>query len=108
MTCSEKKSSFDLLDAITRSGALPIETAEIHVLVCVAHCFEKDLMGTILYDNINPITKVEKSAVLLASSLHQVPPSRLIASPQSTKRLAITFPLLFEEIEDGMDDNNDE
>jgi len=39
-----KKSAIDLLDAISRSGTLPIECSELHVVIGLSHCFENDLM----------------------------------------------------------------
>ena len=41
---AEKKKAFDLLDAISRSGTLPIESTELHVVIAVSHCFENDVM----------------------------------------------------------------
>jgi len=99
---SEKNRAFDLLDALSRSGSLPIEAAELHVVACLSHCFEKDLMGTIIRDNINPIAKVERSAILFASTIHHrlVAPTTalMMVSPQHTQRLKSTFPLLFDAL----------
>eukprot|EP00977_Amphora_coffeiformis_P029543 scaffold41417_cov160-Amphora_coffeaeformis.AAC.1 len=92
----EKKKAFDLLDAISRSGCLPIGAGELHVIVALSHCFEKDLIGTVVEDNINPIAKAEKSALLLASTVHRVAPAQL-ASEDDTKRLKTAFPLLFDK-----------
>lgn len=52
---AEKKKATDLLDAISRSGELPIDAAELHVVVGVAHCFDKSIMMTVIQDNVNPI-----------------------------------------------------
>jgi hypothetical protein len=41
---SEKKKAFDMLDAISRSGTLPIDSAELHVVIALSHCFENDVM----------------------------------------------------------------
>lgn len=41
---SERRKAFDLLDAISRSGTLPIECSELHVVIAVSHCFENDVM----------------------------------------------------------------
>ena len=76
---SEKNKAFDLLMAISRSGTLPIDASELHVVVAVSHCFENDLMGTVIEDNINPIQKVESSMLLVASVIHGMPPDVLVA-----------------------------
>jgi hypothetical protein len=41
---SEKTKAFDLLDAISRSGTLPIDCSELHVVIAVSHCFENTVM----------------------------------------------------------------
>jgi hypothetical protein len=69
---TEKQKAFDLLDALSRSGSLPIACAELHVVLGVTHCFEKTVMGTVIEDNINPIEKVDASTMLIASTIHNV------------------------------------
>jgi hypothetical protein len=89
------------LDAISRSGTLPIACAELHIVVAVSHCFDNDLMGTIIQDNINPIEKLERSALMIASTIYGEPPQKLLEDDHDLKRLTVTFPLLFaaDEIE---------
>jgi hypothetical protein len=50
--------------------------------------------GTIVQDNINPIAKVEKSALLLASTIYGMPPSSLLAGQVEVERLTSSFPEL--------------
>jgi hypothetical protein len=90
----EKKKSFDLLDAISRSGTLPIASSELHVIVAVTHCFDKSLVATLIEDNINPIEKVEKSILLLASTIYGEP-AKALSDRAVYARLAATFPRLF-------------
>ncbi|KAL7557208.1 hypothetical protein ACA910_001276 [Epithemia clementina (nom. ined.)] len=97
---SEKNKAFDLLDAISRSGTLPIECAELHVVVALTHCFENDVMGTIIQDNINPIEKVERSYLIVGSTIHDEPSQILLQEQQGENasnigRLETTFPALF-------------
>jgi hypothetical protein len=92
---TEKKKAFDLLDAISRSGTLPIACAELHVVVAVSHCFDNDLMGTIIQDNINPIEKLERSSLMLASTIHGEPAQKLLEDEHDLERLTGSFPLLF-------------
>jgi hypothetical protein len=90
---SEKTKAFDLLDAISRSGSLPIPNSELHVIIGVSHCFENDVMGTIVQDNVNPIEKVEKSALLLATAIHGGrAPMSLIRDTNEVQRLTQSFP----------------
>ena len=36
----EKNAAFDLLDMITKSGAIPLSHATLHVVLCATHCFD--------------------------------------------------------------------
>eukprot|EP00811_Abedinium_folium_P014237 NODE_23252_length_674_cov_4.266910.p1 GENE.NODE_23252_length_674_cov_4.266910~~NODE_23252_length_674_cov_4.266910.p1 ORF type:complete len:222 (+),score=86.15 NODE_23252_length_674_cov_4.266910:2-667(+) len=89
-----RNEAFDLLDAVTRSGALPIDNASLHVVVAATHCFEKAIMETVLEDNINPIDKVERSTLIMASTVHQLSAAALIRDAQR-ERLCATSPMLF-------------
>ncbi|KAL3903406.1 MAG: hypothetical protein SGILL_010459, partial [Bacillariaceae sp.] len=93
---TEKDKAFDLLDALSRSGSLPISFSETHVIVCVTHCFEKNVMETVIQDNINPVEKLEMSTLLIASTIHGVGAQNLIANGSERARLASSFPALIE------------
>mmetsp|Transcript_15468 Transcript_15468/g.25783 ORF Transcript_15468/g.25783 Transcript_15468/m.25783 type:complete len:172 (+) Transcript_15468:2679-3194(+) len=95
---SEMDKAFDLLDALSRSGVLPIAFAELHVIVAITHCFENDVMGTVIQDNANPIEKVEKSTLMVASIIHGEPAHQLIGSAIHRQRLAASLPELVEGI----------
>ena len=69
----EKNRAMDLLTAISRSGSFPIESSELHVIVGMTHCFPKQIMETIIEDNVNPIQKVEHSLRMIASVIHDKP-----------------------------------
>lgn len=47
-----------------------------------------------MQDNINPIVKVEKSSVLMASTIHGEPPNKLLANEKDVARLKGAFPEL--------------
>merc|ERR1719479_549906 len=74
----EKDRAFDLLDTLTKSGALPIEHASLHIVLAAAHCFDKSVMETVIQDNCNPIEKVERSTLIMASTVHQLPAAALV------------------------------
>lgn len=93
---SEKNKAFDLLDALSRSGSLPVPYSELHVIVCVTHCFEKNVMETVIQDNVNPIEKLEWSTLLLASTVHGVPAKALISNSSDRLRLNASFPALLQ------------
>ena len=96
---TEKNKAFDLLDALSRSGSLAIGSAELHVIVAVSHCFENDVMGTVVEDSINPIEKVEKSCLMIASTIQGTEGSNLLSSEDDRSRLRGLFP----ELLDGED-----
>merc|ERR1712195_402632 len=76
---TEKQKTFDLLDALTRSGVMAFETgASLHVVLCATHCFDKGIMNTLVQNNINPIEKVERSSLIMASTIHRIPPIEMI------------------------------
>ncbi|EJK59016.1 hypothetical protein THAOC_20812 [Thalassiosira oceanica] len=88
----EKAKAFDLLDALSRSGSLAIAHSELHVVVAMTHCFEKDLMGTVICDNVNPIEKLEGSTLLLASAVHGLSARELVRDANELQRLRMTVP----------------
>jgi hypothetical protein len=52
-------------------------------------------MGTVIQDNVNPIEKVEKSSLLLASTIYGCGIPALMKERSECDRLAISFPDLF-------------
>jgi ubiquitin len=67
---TEKNKAFDLLDALSKSGALPLADCQLHVVLVVTHCFDRLLMETVTRDNVNPIEKVERTQLIMASAVH--------------------------------------
>ncbi|CAJ1364440.1 unnamed protein product, partial [Effrenium voratum] len=68
---SQKNAAFDLLDAITKSGALPLSHASLHIVIAATHCFDKTVTETVVQENCNPIERVERSSLIMASTVHQ-------------------------------------
>jgi hypothetical protein len=95
MRDQEKKkahtTAFTLLDALTKSGALVLEQATLHVIIAATHCFDKTLMDTVVKRNVNPIEKVERSSLIVASTIHGEAPANVAAVGQ-LPRLAMYAP----------------
>ncbi|GFH44735.1 hypothetical protein CTEN210_01209 [Chaetoceros tenuissimus] len=83
----ERDRAYDLLDALSKSGALEIQTGELHMVVASCHSFEKSLVNTIIQDNINPIEKIERSNLIAASTIHGVEYQALLQNERDLKRL---------------------
>ena len=80
----EKSEALDLLTALSRSGTLPIVQSELHIIVATSHCFSSDLISTVIKENVNPIKKVEKSQLVLASVIYGVDEKLLVV--EETKK----------------------
>lgn len=44
----ERNKAFDLLDALTKSGALSVDQASLHVIIASTHCFDKTIINTLV------------------------------------------------------------
>jgi len=84
---AEKRKAMDLLVAISRSGSLPIDSSELHVVIAMSHCFEKEIMNTIIQDNVNPIEKAKDSLLMLASTIYNKPRELLLAAGNDIEEL---------------------
>ena len=91
----EKNKAFDLLDALSRSGSLPIACAEVHAIVGATHCFDLSIMGTAIEENVNPIEKFERSLLIVASTIHgTVDAKALLKNDEQVSRISTHSPLL--------------
>lgn len=63
----ERDHTFGLIDALSRSGGLVIEHSSMHVIFAATHSFDRTLTDTVIQANINPIEKVEQTALVIAS-----------------------------------------
>ncbi|KAJ3171598.1 hypothetical protein HDU88_007678 [Geranomyces variabilis] len=57
----EKNAAFDLLDALSRSGAEPLRFVHLHVVCAATHAFDETLLDTVLKKNENPLASVAVS-----------------------------------------------
>jgi len=71
------------------------EHASLHVVVAATHCFDKTVTETVIQDNTNPIEKVERSLLIMATTVHQKPPAALIKEAQQ-QRISALSPTLSE------------
>eukprot|EP00933_Yihiella_yeosuensis_P061027 TRINITY_DN6384_c0_g1_i2.p2 TRINITY_DN6384_c0_g1~~TRINITY_DN6384_c0_g1_i2.p2 ORF type:complete len:165 (+),score=43.45 TRINITY_DN6384_c0_g1_i2:704-1198(+) len=94
----EKDAAFDLLDAMTKSGSLPLSHASLHVVIAATHCFDKTITESVVQENVNPIEKMERSALIMASTVHQLPAEEMIQDAQRP-RICSASPMLF-DVED--------
>jgi hypothetical protein len=86
--------AFDLLDALSRSGSTVLSDVALHVVIASTHNFDKTLMDTVVQDNVNPVERVERSCLILASTLHDVPSASLLKDDQVLRIQALS-PALF-------------
>eukprot|EP00039_Didymoeca_costata_P025237 m.12678 g.12678 ORF g.12678 m.12678 type:complete len:946 (+) comp4710_c0_seq1:102-2939(+) len=93
---NEKQKAMDLIDALTRSGVMVYDQADLHVVLAATHCFDKTLIDTVIVDNKNPIEKVERSTLIMASTIHNRPSNEMIESSE-LERVAQFSPKLFLE-----------
>jgi len=90
----ERNRVFDLLDALSRSGELSCDFADFHVFMAATHSFEHALMDTVIKDNINPIEKVEKSVLIVATTVQNKHAVDLV-KPEHLERVSTYSPSLF-------------
>jgi hypothetical protein len=91
-----RDAAFDLLDALSRSGDLPMEHSELHVVIPVTHVFTDSVINTVVRQNVNPIEKVERSVLIMASITQQKPVKSLVLEQHHTRLLEYS-PSLFLE-----------
>ncbi len=84
---TERNAAFDLLDALTKSGAMPLEDVSLHCVLAHTTCFDQTLMDVLVKENVNPIEAVEQTELIVASTVHNVDVASLI-EPSHLARVA--------------------
>eukprot|EP00324_Dicrateria_rotunda_P010438 CAMPEP_0206179882 /NCGR_PEP_ID=MMETSP1474-20131121/67566_1 /ASSEMBLY_ACC=CAM_ASM_001110 /TAXON_ID=97495 /ORGANISM="Imantonia sp., Strain RCC918" /LENGTH=369 /DNA_ID=CAMNT_0053593213 /DNA_START=354 /DNA_END=1459 /DNA_ORIENTATION=- len=74
----ERDRAFDLLDCLTKSGELKVCQSEFHVVLVSSYCFDKSVLNSLCQDNLNPIEELERSTLIVASTLFDKPTQDLI------------------------------
>ena len=92
----EHNKAYDLLDALSRSGVLCFDDAALHIVLAATHSFDKSLLNTIVQDNVNPIEKVERSTLIIATTIHGKDLADDLVTPEEKKRVAQFSPTLFD------------
>ena len=69
--------AFSLLNALTRSGEIPITDAALHIMVVSTHPVAADMIGTVARENRNPIKQAKRDDEILANVIHGRPISEL-------------------------------
>lgn len=85
---TEKDKAFDLIDALSKSGDLAFEEASLHVVIAATHCFDQTLLDTVIQGNVNPVEKVERSSMIVATTIHDRPAIELIVEDQQPRFFA--------------------
>ena len=88
----EKAKAFDLIDALSRSGALAFEAASLHAVVAATHRFDDSLVHTVIQGNVNPIERLERSSLIIASTIHGEPVDKLLQPAQRERVAAYSAP----------------
>jgi hypothetical protein len=65
---------------------------QIYTILTSFQCVNLYFRGTIIQDNVNPIAKAEKSALLLATTIFGAPAANLVAGQGDIERLTENFP----------------
>jgi len=68
---TKRNEAMDLLDALSRSGELPLGEAQLHVVVATTQSFDDTVMDCIVQSNENPINRIEHTADTIYTVLNK-------------------------------------
>ena len=63
-------------------------------LIAATHTFDQALLDTVIVKNVNPIEKLERSSLLLATTIHEAPAERLLRDEQQQRVFTYSAPAL--------------
>ena len=69
-------------------------SAALHVVMGATHAFDESLLDTVVCGNVNPIERVERSLLIMATTLHGASATRLLRQ-EHVERLRGNAPTLF-------------
>ncbi|KAI8816120.1 uncharacterized protein EV422DRAFT_509988 [Fimicolochytrium jonesii] len=69
----EREAAFDLLDALSRSGTVPLHHAHLHFICAATHALDMTLLDTVVQKNVNPFKRVRDSALVMAATVAGIP-----------------------------------
>ena len=69
------------------------------MVIAATHCFDKTLMDVVVQDNVNPIEKIERSMMIVATTIQNQPARALVEDAQRA-RVATFSPGLFTDAEE--------
>ena len=52
------------------------------MVIAATHCFDDTLLNTVIRGNVNPIERVERSSMIVATTIHGRPAVELLADDQ--------------------------
>ena len=68
---SEKEAAFNLLDALTKSGTVPLKEASVAIIFGFSHSWAESILRTVAKRNRNPLEIATNTAIELARTLHE-------------------------------------
>ena len=66
------------------------------MVIAATHCFDQSLLDTLVQRNVNPIERVERSTLVTAATLHDLPALSLVQDSH-VARVGTFSPTLFLE-----------